>query len=366
MTTALVHDYLLVMRGAERTFARIADCWADAPIYTTLYDEAGTGGRFANRDIRTSYLSIFRVGQAGFRRLLPFFPRAVERLPVGGYDVVVSSSSAFAHGVRPDADAVHVCYCHTPFRYAWHERDQAVEEIGGSLGYASFYALRRIRGWDLEASKRVTRYVANGEATRRRIADLYGRDSIVIHPPVDVARFAGDGSPEDWLLIVCELVAHKRVDRALEAARLAGRRVKVVGSGPELPEWRARFGDHAEFLGRVDDRELEDLYRRASALVVPNVEEFGIAAVEAQAAGTPVLAVDAGGARETVVEGETGVLVAPRGRSGVEVQALAEAMREVDFTRFDRDAARRNAERFAPSEFERKLLAVVEDARRDR
>ena len=349
MSVALVHDYLLVLRGAERTFLAMAGAWPEARIYTTLYDVAGTCHAFARRDVRTSFLQRTGVKQDGFRKLLPLFPFAVERLPVGAHDLIVSSSSAFAHGVRPGPGAVHVCYCHSPFRYVWHERETALAELPPGGGKV----LDLIRRWDRKAAARVTHFVSNSEITRRRLLEFHGRDSRVVHPPVEIDAFLhAESEPEDWFLIVGALVAHKRVDAALDAARAAGRRVKVVGDGPERERWAAEYADVAEFLGRVGDDELVDLYRRALALVIPNVEEFGITAVEAQATGRPVLAIAEGGAVETVVPGRTGVLVEPA--------EIAEAMRDVDFTSFDPGAARSNALLFSPSGFQVALRSEVE------
>lgn len=353
-SVALVHDYLLVMRGAERTFAAIASCFPGAPIYTLLHDPAVTERWFGDRELHVSRLQRFGVRQSGFRFLLPLFPRAVETLPLQDFELVVSSSSAFAHGVRPGAGATHVCYCHSPFRYAWQERDRALEEAPLPLRGVVGRTLERIRRWDRSASSRVTHYIANSELSRQRIREFYGREATVIHPPVDVER-ARRGSPEDFFLVVSELVRHKRVELALEAARLAGRPIKVVGEGPDLRRLRSRYRSSAEFLGRVSDAELAELYPRARALVVPNVEEFGIAAVEAQAAGRPVVAADAGGVRETVARGETGVLVAPG-----ELEALADALRSTDFDSFDPDAISRHASRFSTAEFKRRLTAEVE------
>jgi glycosyltransferase involved in cell wall biosynthesis len=349
----LVHDYLLVMRGAERSFAAIAECWPQAPIYTSLYSRDGTEGRFDGRRVETSYLQRLRVGQSRFRLLLPLFPRAVERLPVGDHRLIVSSSSAFAHGVRPAAEAVHVCYCHTPFRYAWHERDTALAEAPRPLRPLLAATLERIRRWDLEASKRVTHYIANSRSVQGWIARLYDREAVVIHPPVEVERFRS-GEPGDYFLVVGELVAHKRAEVALEAARRAQRPVKVIGTGPELSRLRVRFPD-VEFLGRVSDAELARLYAQARALLVPNIEEFGIAAVEAQAAGRPVVALGEGGALETVVDGDTGVLLA-RG----DVDEFAEALRDVDFDRFDPGAISAHAAGFSKARFQQRLRAEVE------
>ena len=256
------------------------------------------GGRFASREVHTSYLQRLGVRQRGFRRLLPLYPRAVERLPVSGHDVVLSSSSAFAHGVRPKRrrrstsvtatarSGTHGtrtswrCERRPPSRGRWCGACWTASAAGTSGG-----------------GRRVTHYIANSEITRERIHACYGRDANVIHPPVEIG-WLEPGTPEDFFLVVTELAPHKRVHIALEAARLAGKRIKVVGAGPELARLRSTFGDSAEFLGRVSrPSELARLYPRALALVVPNVEEFGIAAVEAQAAGRPVVAVDAGGTR---------------------------------------------------------------------
>jgi glycosyltransferase involved in cell wall biosynthesis len=348
----LVHDYLLVMRGAERTFAAIADCWPEAPIYTTVYSEVGTAHRFVGRQIHTSPLQALRPGQARFRLLLPLYPWAMERLPVHDRELIVSSSSAFAHGVRPGPQATHICYCHTPFRYAWYEHDRALREAPSMLRFAVRRTLDRLRRWDREASQRVDHYVANSALTQQRIWDVYGRESNVVHPPVEVERFS-IGTPQDFFLVVTELIGHKRVDVAVEAARRAGVRIKVVGEGPEKHRLRA-INPQAELLGRVPDHELERLYSQARAVLVPAVEEFGIVAVEAQAAGRPVVAFDGGGARETVVGGETGVLV-PAG----DVDALAEALREVDFEAFPPSRLRRNAETFSAERFRERFSEEV-------
>lgn len=356
MSTALVHDYLLVMRGAERTFAAMADCWPGADIYTLLYDPQGTNHRFAGRRVTASYLQRAGLRQHNFRRALPLYPRAVESLALQGHQVVVSSSSAFAHGARCAPDAVHVCYCHSPFRYVWHERTRACSEMPSLMRPAMGRVLDRVREWDRAAAGRVTRYIANSQSTRQRIHEFYGRESTVIHPPVDVDRFT-IREPSDYALMVTELVRHKRVDVALEAARRAGHRIKVVGTGPELAALRQRYGDSAEFLGRVPDQQLDRLYAEARVFVMTNVEEFGIAAVEAQAAGRPVLAAAAGGALETVIAGKTGVLV-PQGDIG----AFAEALHYTDFDRFSPPAAQENASRFSISTFRRRLRSEVDRA----
>jgi glycosyltransferase involved in cell wall biosynthesis len=352
---SLVHDYLLVMRGAERTFAAMADLYEGAPIFTLLYDEQGTRRRFAGREISTSALQHLGSSQANFRRLLPLYPYAVERIRMPPADVVLSSSSAFAHGVRVPEGAVHVCYCHAPFRYAWYEQDRALAEAPPPLRGLLRFELGRIRKWDLAASRRVDHYIANSECTRERIRRYYGRDAAIVHPPVETHRFK-PAEPGDALLVVSELVRHKRIDVALEAARRARAPIRVVGSGPERAALSEAFPE-VEFLGRVDDRQLAELFAEARAVVVASVEEFGITAVEAQAAGRPVIAAAAGGALETVLDGVTGHLATPD-----DIDAFADAIRAIDRLDFDPSRAVEQAERFSVAAFERNLSVQVTQA----
>jgi glycosyltransferase involved in cell wall biosynthesis len=352
---AIAHDYLLVMRGAERTFAAIADLYPDAPIFTLLYDEQGTAGRFAGRSVTTSPLQHLGVGQNGFRRLLPLYPFAVRRLAPAPCEAVVSSSSAFAHGLRVPPGAVHVCYCHAPFRYAWYEQDRALAETPAPLRPALRAQLAWMRRWDRRASERVDRYVANSELTRDRIERYYGREATIVHPPVETHRFQ-PGTPGDALLVVSELVRHKRVHVALEAARRAGVPIRIVGSGPEHDALRAEYPE-ATFLGRLDDTAIASEYASARAVVVASREEFGITAVEAQAAGRPVVAAAEGGALETVVEGETGVFATLD-----DPDSFARAIAALDELAFEPARAVANADRFSVAAFCERLGAAVEEA----
>ncbi len=349
----LAHDYLLVMRGAERAFAAIAGLYARAPIFTLLYDERGTDARFAGRSIVTSPLQRLGAGQDSFRALLPLYPWAIGRLHPPPCEVLLTSSSAFAHGVRAPAGALHVCYCCTPFRYAWYEQARALGETPRPLRRALRWQLERIRRWDLAASRRVDSYIAIGELSRARIERYYGRDATIIHPPVETQRFS-PGEPGEWLLAVSELVRHKRLHVALEAARRARTPIRVAGSGPDYALLRRAYPE-AEFLGRLDDEELARLYAQARAVVVPSVEEFGITAVEAQAAGRPVIAAAAGGALETVLDGQTGRLAKPD-----DVDSFAHAIEHLDELDFEPARAVANAARFSVCEFKRRLAEHVQ------
>jgi glycosyltransferase involved in cell wall biosynthesis len=348
---SLAHDYLLVMRGAERTFASMADLYREAPIFTLLYAEKGTSERFAGRSITTSPLQHLGIGQSSFRRLLPLYPLAVSRLHPA-CDVLLSSSSAFAHGIRVPDGAIHVCYCHAPFRYAWYEEARALNETPPPLRPLLRQQLKRMRKWDLSASRRVSSYIANSELTRERIKRYYGRDAPIIHPPVETHRFSV-GTPGDSLLVVSEIVRHKRVHVALEAARRARVPIRIVGSGPDHAALSEAYPE-AEFLGRASDEELIELYAGARAVVVPSMEEFGITAVEAQAAGRPVIAAAAGGALETVIDGETG-----RFATLDDADSFAQAMRDLGPSAFAPADARANAERFSVTSFQRRLAEHV-------
>ena len=346
------------MRGAERSFAAMSDLYPDAPIATLLYDEEIFGDRLAGHSVSTAWVQRFGANQQTFKRLLPLLPRAAERLPVGGHDLVLSSSSAFAHGVRPDPGAVHVCYCYTPFRYAWYERQAGIAQSPRVLRPLVGHTLDRIKAWDLRAASRDTHYVAIGRLSQERIRRYWGRDAPIVYPPVELHRFSRS-EPEDFFLVVGELVRHKQIEVALEAARRARVPIKVVGTGVDQARLQVTYGDYAEFLGRIGDEELAALYSRARALVMPNVEEFGITAVEAQASGRPVIAVDGGGARETVVDGQTGLFF-PLG----DVSALTAAMHHPLLDDMDPAQAVANAQRFSVKSFQSGIAAQVAEAQR--
>ncbi len=351
----LVHDYLLVMRGAERTFATIADLYQAAPIFTLLCDSEITSSRFASHPITASMLQRLGANQSNFRRLLPLYPLAVGRLELPACDVVLSSSSAFAHGVHTPPGAIHICYCHAPFRYLWTERERGLREVRGALRGPLGMLLDRMRSWDRAASRRVDHYLANSRVTQERIERVYGRSATIMYPPVETERFSV-GVPGDALLVVSELVSHKRVHVALEAARRARAPIEVVGSGPDHAALRAAF-PQATFLGRASDAELAELFARARAVIVPGIEEFGITAVEAQAAGRPVIAAAGGGALETVLDGETGLLAAPD-----DPDAFAAAIGAIDELEFAPARAVEHAQQFSVASFQQQLSRYVSSA----
>src|SRR3954454_22978338 len=265
---ALVHDFLLDLRGAERVFLAMCDIWPDADVYTPVYDEDGTEGRFAHRNVQTSFLQKVRPTARTFRALLPLYPAAIESFDLSRYDVVVSSSSAWAHAVVCDVDTLHVSYCHNPFRYAWNDRDRTLAEASNPVMRAFLRQIfRRWRQWDWIAAQRVDRYVANSRATQRRVAAYFGRESTVVYPPVATERFA-PGPVGDHYLVLSELMPHKRIDVAVRAFNRLGRPLVVVGDGPEARRLRRMAGPNVTFAGRVSDAEAARLLSSCRALVV--------------------------------------------------------------------------------------------------
>ncbi len=311
---ALVHDFLLDVRGAERVFAQLCAMWPGADLFTALYDEEGTEGRFAGRRIHTSFLQRLRPSARTFRALLPLYPAAIESFDLSGYDLVVSSSSAWAHAVLCDEHTVHVSYCHNPFRYAWNDRDKTLARCHDPVTRAFLRSLfRRWRQWDWIAAQRTNRYVANSRMTQQRIKTYFGREAGVVNPPVEIGRFS-PGPVGRHYVVVSELMAHKQIDVAIAAFNRLRLPLVVVGDGPEARRLRATAGPTVEFAGRISDAAVAELLRSARALVMTSIEEFGLVAVESQAAGRPVIARRGGGALETILDGRHRLPVVGRPR----------------------------------------------------
>jgi glycosyltransferase involved in cell wall biosynthesis len=353
---ALVHDFLLDVRGAERVFIELANLWPDAPIYTAVYDEDGTEGRFSDRTVHSSFLNKLKPSARTFRALLPLYPSAIESFDLGDYDLVVSSSSAWAHAVLCDEHTVHVSYCHNPFRYAWNDRDQTLARVRNPIARTFLRgAFRRWRQWDWIAAQRTNRYVANSRTTQARIRAYFGREASVVYPPVNTSRFS-PGPVGDHYVVVSELMPHKRIDDAVAAFNALGLPLIVIGDGPDARRLRRAARSNIHFTGRLPDASVAEILQGARALVVTAVEEFGIAAVESQAAGRPVIARKAGGALETIADGVTGCWWS----GGPE--ALAQAVLEFADQAVDPQACVRNARRFDRQSFRAGMLQQVEEA----
>lgn len=379
MKIAIVHDWLDAWRGGERVLAEICNVYESAEIFALVdflsdADRSRLGGRRAT----TSFLQHLPLARRHFRNLLPLFPRAIESLDISGYDLVISSSHAVAKGVRTHRGQLHICYCYTPMRYAWDLRDQYLRQTGldrGVRGWLVRWTLDRIRAWDRAASERVDHFIAISQHIASRIRRCYDRDSTVIHPPVATAApvlsraslaSEVDGGPtrDRSYVTVSQLVPYKRVDLIVEAfRRLPDRELVVIGEGPERARIEAIAGPNTRLLGRLPDRERDQWLVKARAFVFAADEDFGIAPLEAQACGTPVIALARGGALETIhgldAPAPTGVLFAEQ-----TADSIAAAVREFEAhrARIESAACIENAHRFEPQRFRRELRNFV-DAR---
>ena len=352
-----MHDFLLDIRGGERVFLELCRMWPDAAVYTAVYDEEGTEGRFADRDVHSSFLQRLRPTARNFRVLLPLYPAAIESFDLSEYDLVVSSSSAWAHAVLCDERSVHVCYCHNPFRYAWNDRDRTLARRRNPMTRAFLRgAFRRWRQWDWIAAQRTDRYVANSRTTQARIRAYFGRDAAIVYPPVETSRLS-PATVGSHYAVVSELMPHKQIDAAIEAFNSLHLPLIVVGDGPDARRLQRLAGATVTLAGRLPDADVAEILQTARALIVTSAEEFGIVAVEAQAAGRPVIARKGGGALETVVDGVTGCFW-----SGG-ASELATAVLDFDDGAVDPAACTRNAARFDAAVFRRGMLAEVGAAR---
>jgi glycosyltransferase involved in cell wall biosynthesis len=368
---AIVHDWIVSMRGGERVLESLCRLYPSAPVFTLRYERRAVSATIAAQDVRTAFTDLLArhlpLGPAGFRMLLPLFPKAIESLPLGEFDLVISSSHAVAKGAIAAPRALHLSYVHSPMRYIWEAADDYAPAVpGGLLGRLAFAALaRRLRRWDVASTARVQAMAANSVYTQTRIRRVYGRDSLVIEPPVDAARFARVPDPapaaegEGIYLCVSALVPYKRVELAVRAFSGPGqrRRLVVVGDGPERARLASLAGANVELRGRVDDDELLGLYAACRAVVHPALDDFGIVPVEALAAGRPVVAFAAGGSLDSVRDGETGVLFAEP-----TPQALTAALDRLERLRFEPARLRVAAQRFDRATFERRFGAFVDSS----
>lgn len=352
MRVAIVHYWLLGMRGGESVVESLCRMLPQADIFTLFYDPARVSETIRSRKVTASYLNPLR---RWYRSLLPFMPSALESFDLRGYDLVISSESGPAKGVLAPAAARHVCYCHTPMRYLWELYPAYLNDYSGTIKRLLMRpAARRLRLWDFASAARVDQFVANSENVRRRIWKTYRRESVVVHPPVAVETFQHQAA-EDYFLMVCELVAYKQLEYAVRLFSRTGRKLRVVGDGPERRGLKRQAGPAVEFCGRVPAAELRELYAHSRALLVPGEEDFGINMVEALASGKPVIALGRGGARE-IVSPESGVLYNDATEEGLE-QALARF--EILEQAFQPEALQRLAASFSEEQFRAKMKRIL-------
>lgn len=355
---AVVHDWLTGMRGGEAVLEALLELVPDARLLTLVHVPGSVAPCIESHDPRPSFVQRLPLARTRYRQYLPLFPVAVEQFDLDDVDVVISTSHCAAKSVVPTGRARHLCYCHTPMRYAWDQFDAyfGPARVGKLRSRLYGLAMRQLARWDAATANRVDSYVANSHHVAARIGRYYNRTADVIEPPVDTDFYCPDGSaPGDYLIIVSALVPYKRVELAIEACRLAGVPLRVVGGGPEAGRLRARAGSEVAFIERCSQAELRRLYREARALLLTGEEDFGIAPVEAQACGRPVVALARGGACETVSHETTGLLV-----SEATAGAFAAAIRSLDGREFDPLQLRRSALRFARPRFQERMRASIE------
>ncbi len=358
MKIALVHDYLMQDGGAEKVLEALQEAFPEAPTFTLLFDKERVP-QFAGKDIRTSFLERLPWGKKKYQWYLPLMPTATESYDLHEYDVVISSTSAFAKGVLTREDAVHICYCHTPTRYLWTDSKSYIAELRlpGFVKALLLPLMTWLRVWDHTAAHRVDKFVANSKTVRQRIKKFYGRPADVIHPPVDIERFRPTGAERKAFLAGGRLVPYKRIDLVIEAANRTGLPLVVFGTGPEEATLKAQAKSNVTFVGKVSDERLAELYASSVAFIHPQEEDFGITPVEAMAAGTPVIAYKKGGATETVVDGVTGLFF-----DEPSWEALADAMIRFRTDRFDVATIRKHAEAFSRERFIKEIREYVDRA----
>lgn len=307
MKIALVHDFLTQDGGAEKVLRAFQEIWPQAPTFVLFYDREKTSPEFLNTDIRTSFLQKIPGGVSRYQWYLPLMPVATEQHNLADYDLVLSSSSLFAKGVITDPKTLHICYCHTPTRFLWSDKHQYIEDLNYNRAVKSVIPmfLKGLRQWDMVAASRVDQFIANSQTVKDRIKKYYRRPSDVIYPPVKTSNFY-TAKPENYYLAGGRLVGYKRFEIIVQAFNRLGIPLKIFGVGPMMEKLKTMAKSNIEFLGAVSPEQKSELYSKCLAFINPQIEDFGITAIEAMASGRPVIAYAGGGALETVVPGKTG------------------------------------------------------------
>jgi glycosyltransferase involved in cell wall biosynthesis len=356
---AIVHYWLVARRGGERVVEALCELYPQADLFTNVYDPAPFADTLATHRVSTTFVNRLPFASRMLEPYLPLMPMALEQLDLRGYDLVISSESGPAKGVIAPPDALHVCYCHSPMRYAWDLYPQYLGDASGFTRFAMRPLMHYLRLWDQASAQRPDAIIANSEHTRRRVAKYWRRDADVIPPPVDSERFAAARhtmATGDYYLCAGQLIGYKRVDLAVDAFTQMGLPLVVAGTGPELAALRRRAGPTIRFLGWTPDDALARTIAGCRALVFPGEEDFGIVPVEAMAAGRPVIAFRRGGALDSVIDGETGFFFDDQTPA-----SLTAAVRrfESEYDSFDADHIAEHASRFDRENFKARFAAFV-------
>lgn len=357
MKIALVHDYLAQDGGAERVLKAFHELWPEAPIFVLFHDKEKIKD-FQEAHIRESFLARMPGGKRRYQWYLPWMPLATERHNVHEFDVVLSSTSAFAKGILTRPETLHISYCHTPTRYLWTDTHEYIEDLKYNRVVKSVLPrlIHHLRLWDKMSVDRVDHFIANSGTVRKRISKYYRRESDIIHPPVDVHRFAIAPKVEDYFLSGGRLVPYKRFDLLVQTFNRLHTPLKIFGTGPEMQRLKAKAKPHIEFLGRVSDQEKVYLMSRAKAFLHPQIEDLGITPIESMAAGRPVIAYGVGGVTETVIPGKTGIFFNEQSW-----ESLLDTIIHFDDQAWDSQNIREWAERFSVHSFKDRIRRYVED-----
>lgn len=355
MKIALVHEMLTKLGGAERVLKTLTEMYPKSPIYTLLHDKEKTDEWFKGKKIHPSYLQAY-YKWLNPKWMLSKMPKAIEQFDFRNYDVVISSSSAFAHGIKTGKDVKHICYCHSPMRYAWDYTHEYAKDYSPLMKYLIAKKLNMIRQWDFRTADRADKIIANSKHVQKRIEKYWRKKSDVIYPPVDVGRFKAKRDHEDYFLIVSALTPFKRIDLAVRAFNKLGRKLIIIGDGAQRKILEDMAKDNIEFLGRKEDGVVRDYFENCRAFVFPGEEDFGITPVEAMAAGKPVLAYGVGGVVESVQEGVSGEFFHEQNPESI-IHGMTKLM--LNEKNYDYRKIRRIAEEFGGEIFEDKIKKVL-------
>jgi glycosyltransferase involved in cell wall biosynthesis len=364
MKVAIVHDFLLKLGGAERVTKALAGIFPKAPIYTLLYDEKAVGKTFPSERVRPSFLQKYpRFVRKNHRFLTTKMPRAMEEFDFSDFDLVISSSSAFSHGIITPLNTKHICYCHSPMRYAWDWSNEYLKEnnVSGLKAILYGFLIKYLRQWDQLSADRPNRYLANSNHVKKRLKKYYGVNADIVFPPVDTDRFRAKESNENFFLIVSTLTPYKKIDLAVQLFNKIGRKLVIIGDGPQREELENIAGDNIDFLGFKDDDTVKEYLENCRALIFPGEDDFGITPVEAMACGKPVLAYAKGGTKETIISGKTGEFFFEQNVESME-DGLARLLYNSKFYR--PHTIRRHALKFSQEIFEKKIHSEIRKLQR--
>ncbi|MCK5241782.1 glycosyltransferase [bacterium] len=359
MKVALVHDWLNGMRGGEKVLEVLCEMYPMADIFTLLYEPKKLSATIRRHQVKTSFIQKIPGAKKFYRHLLPLFPAAIEQFDLRGYDLVISTSHCVAKGVLTEPQVPHICYCHTPMRYAWEQYHEyfPAHRLGWFKRKFIPLAISRLRVWDVVSSQRVDYFIANSAHVAKRIKNYYGRDAVVVHPPVEGEKFGTAVEIGDYYFILSALAPYKRIDRAVEAFNQLGEKLIVVGDGPEFKRLGKIAKKNITFKRRCEQEELNRLYARCRAFIFPGEEDFGITPLEAMASGRPVIAYAKGGALETVKEGKTGLFF-----NEPKASSLADAVKRSQNLEWDANRIQSRAREFDRPRFKQKLMQAIQQS----